>query len=420
MLPLHANASAQSVAMLRVGVFLLCAAEAVLLGQQVVTLPPDTLALFGFLSYLPSAFIGWVHTASGQYSCLTVAGVSAVAAAFGILPRVTMPVATLAFIFTQALPRALMGSSNHAQLPVMMAALLLSIGPSTDALVLWPRRTPSTHDQPTDYQSTLLFLSLILCTSYTFIAAHRLAYGGWALFSSDSMSQWMVVWNMGEPSPESTLGMQVVRQPWLARAAKLSFPLLTTVELLAPLCLISRRFRLMFVPTMLAMHTGIYLLMNVSFSQLACLYVLLIDSAYWSPRKPAVDAHGNPQPLLVLFDGVCGLCNRFVDFLVARDRTNALRFASLQGATASSIPNLPNVDSVIVADGDALRIRSDGAIAALSRLGGLWSFVAVFGLVPRPIRDAVYAFIARNRYGWFGKYDACRLPTAAEQRWFLP
>ncbi|AMW06971.1 hypothetical protein GEMMAAP_17150 [Gemmatimonas phototrophica] len=124
--------------------------------------------------------------------------------------------------------------------------------------------------------------------------------------------------------------------------------------------------------------------------------------------------------MLVLFDGVCGLCNRFVDFLVARDPGNALRFASLQGATAASIPNLPNVDSVVVADGEALHIRSDGAIAALSRLGGLWSFFAVFGLVPRPIRDAVYVFIANNRYRWFGKYDACRLPTAAEQHWFLP
>jgi predicted DCC family thiol-disulfide oxidoreductase YuxK len=234
------------------------------------------------------------------------------------------------------------------------------------------------------------------------------------------MSQWLVLWNLGEPNPESTLGMRVVRTPWIAAAAKWSFPVLTTVELLAPLSLVSRRFRYVFLPTMLAMHTAIYVLLNVSFSQLACLYVLFIDSAHWSPRRPAVDAQGHPRPLLVFFDGVCGLCNRFVDFLVARDRNNVLRFASLQGQTAATIRNMPNVDSVIVADGDALRVRSDGALAALSRLGGLWSFVAVFGLIPAPIRDVVYAFIARNRYRWFGKYYACRLPTAAEQHWFLP
>lgn len=417
---LHADASAHSVAMFRVGIFLLCAAEALFLSRQVVALPPDTLSLFGFLEYLPSALINWVHTADGQYAGLAMAFVAAVAAALGIAPRLTMPLATVGFIFTQALPRALMGSSNHSQLPVMMAAILLSVGPSADALVLWSPRARSVPQRPPDYQSTLLLIALVVCTSYTFIAAHRLAYGGWALFSSESMSQWMVLWNIGERHPEGTLGMQVVRSPWLAKAAQLSFPVLTLVELLAPFILVSRRFRYVFVSTMLAMHTSIYLLMNVSFSQLACLYVLFVDSGLWSPRRPATDALGHPQPLLVLFDGVCGLCNRFVNFLVARDRENALRFSSLQGVTAAALTNLPRVDSVIVADGDIRHVRSDGAISAVSRLGGLWSFVAVLGLVPRPIRDAVYAAIAGNRYRWFGKHEACRLPTPAERHWFLP
>lgn len=421
-LELHAEASAESVAMFRVGVFLLCAAEAVLLSRQVMTLPPDTLMRFGFLAYLPSALMDWVHTANGQFAALALSFVTAVAAALGIAPRVSMPLATAAFIFTQAIPRALQGSSNHAQLPVMMAAVLLSVGPSTEALVRWPRTSPSRTQsaRQTDYQSTLLLIALVVCTSYTFIAAHRLAYGGWDLFSSESMSQWLIVWNLGEPNPESTLGMLVVRTPWLAAMAKWSFPVFTTVELLAPLCLISRRFRYVFLPTMLAMHSGIYVLLNVSFSQLACLYVLFIDSTRWSPRRVVVDDQGNPQPLLVLFDGVCGLCNRFVDFLIARDQGHVLRFASLQGATAATIANLPTVDSVIVVDGPATRIRSDAALGALSRLGGLWSFVAVFGLVPVSIRDAVYDLVAKYRYRWFGQSDVCRLPTTAERVWFLP
>lgn len=419
-LTLHAEASAESVAMMRVGIFLLCAAEAALLSRQVVALPPDTLALFGFLEWLPAQLASWVHTANGQYAALAFAFVTAVAAAFGVAPRVTMPLATVGFVFTQAIPRALQGSSNHAQLPVMMAAMLLSLGPSTDALVWWPQRARRPHPTPTDYQSTLLLLALVVCTSYTFIAAHRFAYGGWTLFASESMQQWLLVWNLGEHNPESTLGMQVARTPWLAAMIKWSFPVLSSVELLAPLSLISRRFRLVFLPTMLAMHTGIYLLLNVSFSQLACLYVLFIDSTYWSPRRAAVNAEGQTKPLLVLFDGVCGLCNRFVDYLVSRDHTHALRFASLQGTTATTISALPDIDSVVVANGNALYTRSDAAIAAVSRLGGLWSFAAVCGLVPRPLRDAIYGVVARNRYAWFGKRSACRLPTAAEQEWFLP
>lgn len=419
-LSLHADASAESVAMIRVGVFLLCALEGLILMRQVMPIPLDALTPFGFLTMLPPGVLAWMTSANGQYLLLSLGVGSALAAVVGVAPRFSMPVATVCFVVTQALPRALQAVVNHAQVPVMLAAMLLSLGPSTDALVLWPKRPRDTRRDPGAYQATLVLIVAMICVGYTFIASHRLAYGGWALFSSDSLSQWLVQRNLSATNPEASLGLAIVRTPWLATAAQVSFPLLTSLELLAPLCLFSRRFRWVFVPGMLAAHAGIYLLMHISFSQLACLYVLFIDSASWSPRHPAVDAQGKPQPLLVFFDGVCGLCNRFVDFLVARDRNHALRFASLQGQTAATISNMPAVDSVIVADGDALRIRSDGAIAALSRLGGLWSFVAVFGLIPATVRDVVYAFIARNRYRWFGKYDACRLPTAAEQHWFLP
>jgi predicted DCC family thiol-disulfide oxidoreductase YuxK len=419
-LALHANASAESVAMVRIGVFLLCAAEALMLARQAMPVAEGTIARFGFLALVPDSGLDLIRSATGQLVLYFAAGIAAVAAALGIAPRVSMPLATGLFIVTQAIPRALQGHVNHAQIPVMFASLLLTLGPSADALCLWPRRAHAATRPTQAYQATLVIILGIVCLGYTFIAAYRLAYGGWALFTSDTLLHWFAQRNLGAPDPNATLGMVIVRSPLLSQLSIWSFPAITMLELLAPLTLISRRFRLFFIPSMLLVHVGIYFAMHISFSQLACLYVLFIDSAYWSPRKPAVDAHGTPQPLLILFDGVCGLCNRFVDFLVARDHTSALRFASLQGTTAASIPNLPNVDSVIVADGDTLRIRSEGAITALSRLGGLWSFVAVFGLVPRPIRDTVYAFIARNRYRWFGRYDACRLPTAAEQHWFLP
>lgn len=124
--------------------------------------------------------------------------------------------------------------------------------------------------------------------------------------------------------------------------------------------------------------------------------------------------------LLVFFDGECGLCNGFVDFLVSRDRHGVLRFASLQGQTAASYTNLPRVDSVIVDTGTTLLMRSDAAIAAVAALGGLWSLVRGFSVIPRPVRDAAYDFVARRRHRIFGKRETCRLPTPDERGWFLP
>jgi predicted DCC family thiol-disulfide oxidoreductase YuxK len=124
--------------------------------------------------------------------------------------------------------------------------------------------------------------------------------------------------------------------------------------------------------------------------------------------------------ILVFFDGACGLCNGFVDFLVSRDKEGALRFASLQGQTAASYTNLPAVDSVIVDDGSRLLVRSDAAIAAVAQLGGVWRAVTLLRVIPRGLRDGLYDAVARNRHRWSGRRRACRVATEAERSWFLP
>lgn len=423
-LALHAEASAESVAMLRVGVFLLCAAEAWVLLQQAAPIPAGAWTPFGFLAWLPASIDAALRTLIGQQVLFAVAGLSALAAAAGVLPRWSLPLATVTFIVAQAVPRALQGLVNHAQVPVMLAAFVLTLGPAADALTLWPRRrTPPPPER--DYQATLVLIVAAICIGYTFISAHRIAYGGWSLFESESLRQWLVQRNLSTPDPSLSWGVRLARDPLGSRLVQVGFPLLTLLELAAPLCLFSRRFRWVFVPAMLLSHLAIFWLMRISFSQLAALYIVFIDSAWWSPRRPLADAEGRAQPLIVYFDGVCGLCNRFVDLLVHRDHAFALRFAPLQGSTAAAHGALPTaIDSVIVTEGEGSRartfVRSDAALAALGRLGGLWSFTAVLLLVPRPLRDAVYAFVARHRYAWFGRRDVCRLPDAGEARWFLP
>ena len=138
---------------------------------------------------------------------------------------------------------------------------------------------------------------------------------------------------------------------------------------------------------------------------------------------------------IVFFDGVCGLCNGFVDFVLARDRRGMFRFAALQGETAatrlgSDLPALhpagpdnPATDplpSMILWDRDGIHRRSEAALRTLQGLGGVWSLARVFRLVPRTLRDGVYDFVAKNRYRWFGKRDICRIPAASEKERFLP
>jgi predicted DCC family thiol-disulfide oxidoreductase YuxK len=131
----------------------------------------------------------------------------------------------------------------------------------------------------------------------------------------------------------------------------------------------------------------------------------------------------------VLFDGYCGLCDGLVRWLVAHDRHRRLRYGPLQGRAAAEIrdrhPELPGVEETFVlveAPGKAaerIRVRSDAALALLTRLGGLWRLVAALRLVPAPLRDLIYAWVARRRRRWFGTLDRCRTPSAAERPLFL-
>lgn len=133
---------------------------------------------------------------------------------------------------------------------------------------------------------------------------------------------------------------------------------------------------------------------------------------------------------VVLFDGVCALCDASVRWLLRRDSNQRLRYTPLQGETARAVLSRhPEVDQSLSSvlyvrevGSDAERVyeRSDAAVEILRDLGGLWIVASWFRVVPRVVRDAAYGFIATRRYRWFGKYDACRLPTEADAGRFLP
>lgn len=127
---------------------------------------------------------------------------------------------------------------------------------------------------------------------------------------------------------------------------------------------------------------------------------------------------------VVLFDGVCNLCNKSVQFIIRRDKKDQFRFAALQGKTGQAIlarHGLPpdSFNSFVLSEGDNIYTHSTGALRMLKKLGGPWSLLYGFIIVPRFIRDGIYKWIARNRYRWFGRQESCMIPTPALKNKFL-
>ena len=133
---------------------------------------------------------------------------------------------------------------------------------------------------------------------------------------------------------------------------------------------------------------------------------------------------------IILYDGVCGLCNRLVQFLLKHDKDGRLRFASLQSDFAVKVLGRhgfdpKDLDTVHVVEnydqpGERVLQRSDAILRAGRELGGVWgASSSIAKVVPRPLRDLVYRFVATNRYRVFGKYDTCMLPDPKQRSRFL-
>ncbi len=185
----------------------------------------------------------------------------------------------------------------------------------------------------------------------------------------------------------------------------------------APLALWPRTRPLAWAATV-ALQLGIFSM--VAFADLTVgmllMHAFVFDRRWVAGRKLAGET-------VVFFDGVCGLCNRSVDFILSEDAAERLRFAPLQGeAAARELGPQPDgaPRSIILREGGVTYTRSEAVLRIAGALGGAWRLLALLcRVVPRLVRDAAYDFIAAHRYQWFGKREACRLPTPAERRRFL-
>jgi predicted DCC family thiol-disulfide oxidoreductase YuxK len=130
---------------------------------------------------------------------------------------------------------------------------------------------------------------------------------------------------------------------------------------------------------------------------------------------------------VLLYDGVCGFCNKSVQMILDHDRRGEIRFAALQSDYGLRMverhPELRGVDSVVYVEptpgGERVHVRSDAALKVAAYLGGFWKLFLAAKVMPRPLRDYFYDLFARNRYKFFGKYDSCMLPPPEVRERFL-
>ena len=144
------------------------------------------------------------------------------------------------------------------------------------------------------------------------------------------------------------------------------------------------------------------------------------DSAE-SSRDPLEIADSHP---VLLFDGVCNLCNRWIQFVIERDPDARFRFAPLQSSVAQQLLaetgyEGETLDSVVLVQDGEYYDRSDAVIRTARQLGGIYRLLGPFRFVPARLRNISYDFVATRRYRWFGKRDACMMPTPETEKRFL-
>ena len=127
---------------------------------------------------------------------------------------------------------------------------------------------------------------------------------------------------------------------------------------------------------------------------------------------------------IIVFDGVCLLCNRSVQFVLAHDRRRRYRFAAVQGAAGAQLMRSHGLDpeapaSMLLIENGRVWTESDAVLRIAASFGGTWRLTGLARVIPRPLRNALYRFVARHRYRWFGKRDHCMLPDASTAERFL-
>jgi predicted DCC family thiol-disulfide oxidoreductase YuxK len=146
-----------------------------------------------------------------------------------------------------------------------------------------------------------------------------------------------------------------------------------------------------------------------------------MGGAIGETRKPV---KAQQQQAVLLYDGLCCLCNRTVHFLLRIDHRSVLHFAALQSTSAKSLleqvdHSRPLPDGVVLIHNGKIYTESEAALKSLQLVGGIWKLLSMLRFIPHFIRNPIYRIVARNRYTWFGKFESCPLPKPEWKNRFL-
>lgn len=206
------------------------------------------------------------------------------------------------------------------------------------------------------------------------------------------------------------------------------------VELSAPFIMGKKRIIQLWVLLALLMHWGIFFIMGIRFyHQMAGIIFLpfLEPEKWWYYLKEKFSVKNKPNTLhvavepkgIILFDGVCNFCNSTVQFIINRDPDEYFQFASLQSDTAQQLLSkhaMPaTLSTIVLVEKNKVYAKSSAALRIAGKLNSFWKLAYVLLLIPAPLRDLVYTFIAKSRYRWFGKTESCSIPGPHIRKRFL-
>lgn len=241
---------------------------------DLAALPPALFDPPGLLALLPEGWWSLGLSAGGLLGLKAALLLSLGATTLGVLGRSIPLVASGLLVYYQGLVRGF-GHINHSEFPLLYAAFLLALFPCADAWALNRKHSAAAADGPR-YAAPVLLVMIALCFSYFFVGANRIVHG-WDVFGTPSMSFWMILGAYSDTGAEPGLGRFILEHKALGYMAQAGFIGVTALELLAPLCILSRRFRAVFCLLMGSFHVMAYLTMNVLFWSHVALYVAFLD-----------------------------------------------------------------------------------------------------------------------------------------------
>ena len=389
--------------------------------ERLAGVPLDLYQPAGLMHLVPSTWLDTLLSAHALSIFRWMLAALLIAAVLGARPFPPIGVScVLGVVAFDSLMKSYQSYTNHAQLALLLSGFLIATAPAADGFSVMGRRRSA---RPPAYDFPIFGIAAVLTLTYAFVGARRLAVGGLEIFLHDALPTYLALRSIEHARTAFDFGLLALSSPALAGAMKLGFFVTTLAEVASPVCLVSRRFRLVWLAVIVPFHIVTLLTMNIFFwENLLLIAVTLTALPYLATPRPPDSGESTP---IVFYDGECGLCQRSVQWLQRHDPEGVLRYAPLEGETANrTLPALGRdrgAWSLMYQDEHGTYRASEGVLRAVKRLGGAWALAAAVALlVPRAVRDWVYRAIARNRYRWFGRADVCALPSPETRDRFLP